>query len=114
MKIFTFGHDIDTHYPGAKFGNVPETWITQAQAQALVDEAMKETNIVGKHKYNSRDEAEKAVIDRLYHKNTGISVSGDQPIPIRSYDEHDMGAFFGGIVVVMGICLGINRMRKGL
>ncbi len=108
MKIFTFG--IDVAYPGAKHGDVPETWVTQAQANALVDHAMKEKNFFGASKYANRGEAEKAVIEKLYEKKTGISLSGDVP---SDREERNLGAFFGCAVALMGIGFGVSNLRRG-
>lgn len=109
MKIFTFG--IDTHYPGSKHGDVPDTWVTQTQATALVDAAMKE-KFLGMQKYATRDDAEKAVIQNLYMKKTGVEVSGDTCLPL--HRAPTFAAFFGCMVATIGVGLGVTRMRKGL
>jgi hypothetical protein len=110
VKIFTFGVGIDTHYPGAKRGDVPDSWVTQTQANALVDQAMKEKSIFGL-KYASRADAEKAVIDKLYSKKTGISVSGE---PTFSREDRNLGPFFVGSIAGMGLLFGLNRLKRGL
>jgi hypothetical protein len=110
VKIFTFGVGIDTHYPGAKHGDVPETWVTQAQANNMVDQAMREKGIFGL-KYASRADAEKAIVAKLYDKKTGISVSGE---PVFSREDRNLGPFFVGSIAGMGLLFGLNRLKRGL
>lgn len=78
-NIITFGNDgVGGRYTppptkleyGAK-GDHGDTWISMDQAQAMVDAAMKEKGIFGK-KYSTREDAERAVAERLWSAKTAI------------------------------------------
>ena len=76
-RIVTFGGDevagrsaptkLDYGYKGAV-----TNWIGMPEAQAMVDQATKEKGFLGTAKYSSRDQAEKAVAERLWAAKTGI------------------------------------------
>lgn len=60
----------------ANHGEVPERWVTAAQATALVDKAMTEKTFFGQPKYASRSDAVDAVSHDLTSKKIAV-MSGD-------------------------------------
>lgn len=81
IRFITFGNDVmGGHYVppptkleyGAK-GDHGDTWITMDKAQAMVDAAMNEKGLFGLgKKYSAREDAEKAVAERLWSAKTAI------------------------------------------